>query len=105
MVQVDILGGIGEIGGNKFLVEDSDSRILLDFGMSLGARGLVYLWVRGRVLRRTGLWRLGSFRSLGVFESRSLRLETCFRRFLQSHPGDRPEPSAQPVRQSIGTWY
>src|SRR5437870_4230922 len=39
MVQIDLLGGIGEIGGNKFLVEDSDSRILLDFGMSLGARG------------------------------------------------------------------
>src|SRR5260370_10076087 len=39
MVQVDLLGGIGEIGGNKFLVEDSDSRILLDFGMSLGTRG------------------------------------------------------------------
>src|SRR6266568_2216272 len=39
MVQVDLLGGIGEIGGNKFLVEDSDSRILLDFGMSLGMRG------------------------------------------------------------------
>src|SRR6266566_1895074 len=39
MVQIDLLGGIGEIGGNKFLVEDSDSRILLDFGMSLGMRG------------------------------------------------------------------
>src|SRR5712692_2787710 len=39
MVQVDLLGGLGEIGGNKFLVEDSDSRILLDFGMSLGTRG------------------------------------------------------------------
>src|SRR5438552_18631071 len=39
MVQIDLLGGIGEIGGNKFLVEDSDSRILLDVGMSLGARG------------------------------------------------------------------
>src|SRR2546430_17402486 len=39
MVQVDLLGGIGEIGGNKFLVEDSDSRILLDFGMSLGTTG------------------------------------------------------------------
>lgn len=39
MVQVDLLGGIGEIGGNKFLVEDSGSRILLDFGMSLGTRG------------------------------------------------------------------
>lgn len=39
MVQIDLLGGVGEIGGNKFLIRDKDSRILLDFGMSLGARG------------------------------------------------------------------
>jgi ribonuclease J len=38
MVQLTFLGGVGEIGGNKFLVRDRDSRILLDFGMSLGAR-------------------------------------------------------------------
>ena len=39
MTQIDLLGGIAEIGGNKFLVRDGNSRILLDFGMSLGARG------------------------------------------------------------------
>jgi ribonuclease J len=39
MAQIELLGGVGEIGGNKFLVRDNDSRILLDFGMSLGARG------------------------------------------------------------------
>ena len=39
MVQIELLGGVGEIGGNKFLVRDNESRILLDFGMSLGARG------------------------------------------------------------------
>ena len=39
LVQIDLLGGVGEIGGNKFLVRDKDARILLDFGMSLGARG------------------------------------------------------------------
>src|SRR5439155_18808645 len=44
----------------------------------------------------------GSFRSLGVFASRSLRRETCFRRFLLSPPVDRSEPSAQPVRESRG---
>ena len=32
-------GGAGEVGGNKILVEDRDSRILLDFGMSLGYQG------------------------------------------------------------------
>jgi ribonuclease J len=39
MAQVELLGGVGEIGGNKFLVRDKDSSILLDFGMSLGLRG------------------------------------------------------------------
>lgn len=38
-VQIDLLGGIGEIGGNKFLVRDRKSSALIDFGMSLGARG------------------------------------------------------------------
>jgi ribonuclease J len=42
LVQIDLLGGIGEIGGNKFLVHDKDAKILLDFGMSLGLRGQFY---------------------------------------------------------------
>ncbi|PSG97459.1 hypothetical protein BRD56_05220 [Thermoplasmatales archaeon SW_10_69_26] len=37
-VRVHLLGGLNEIGGNKFLVEDGDDRVLLDFGMSFGAR-------------------------------------------------------------------
>ena len=39
MTWIDLLGGVGEIGGNKFLVRDDSSKILLDFGMSLGLRG------------------------------------------------------------------
>jgi ribonuclease J len=37
-VRVHLLGGLNEIGGNKFLVEDGDDRLMLDFGTSLGAR-------------------------------------------------------------------
>jgi ribonuclease J len=36
------LGGVGEIGGNKFLVQDGDTRILLDFGMSYADRRKFY---------------------------------------------------------------
>jgi len=36
------LGGVGEIGGNKFLVEDGDTRILLDFGVSYSDRRRFY---------------------------------------------------------------
>jgi len=34
MVSVTGYGGIDEIGGNKFLVEDKHSKIFLDFGQS-----------------------------------------------------------------------
>ncbi|HVL48928.1 MAG TPA: MBL fold metallo-hydrolase [Candidatus Thermoplasmatota archaeon] len=37
--RITLYGGVNEIGGNKFLVEEGDDRILLDFGMSIGARG------------------------------------------------------------------
>src|SRR5207244_12848419 len=38
-VRLTFYGGAGEIGGNKFLVEDGDTRVFLDFGMSLHDRG------------------------------------------------------------------
>lgn len=34
MVNLTFFGGVNEIGGNKFLVEDRDTKIFLDFGMS-----------------------------------------------------------------------
>ncbi|HID74223.1 MAG TPA: MBL fold metallo-hydrolase [Thermoplasmata archaeon] len=36
MTSVTIYGGVGEIGGNKVLVESGETRILLDFGTRLG---------------------------------------------------------------------
>ena len=35
---VTLYGGVGEIGGNKILVEDQGTRIMLDFGMSYSDR-------------------------------------------------------------------
>lgn len=34
--QITFYGGVHEIGGNKFLVEDKGTRIFLDFGMQMG---------------------------------------------------------------------
>ena len=34
--KITFYGGIHEIGGNKFLVEDKGTRIFLDFGMQMG---------------------------------------------------------------------
>jgi ribonuclease J len=39
---ITVYGGAGEIGGNKILLEDRDTRVFLDFGMSLGTRSLYY---------------------------------------------------------------
>ena len=58
-VQIDLLGGVGEIGGNKFLVGDGDSKVLIDFGMSLGARGQYFSEPFLRPRDRQGLITLG----------------------------------------------
>ena len=38
MVSLRFYGGIEEIGGNKILLEDNDTKIFLDFGMSFSRR-------------------------------------------------------------------
>ena len=40
---VTFYGGVGEIGGNKILVEDKGTRIMLDFGMSYADRGRFFV--------------------------------------------------------------
>ena len=42
MVKLTFYGGVGEIGGNKILLEDNGTKIFLDFGMSFGKRNLYF---------------------------------------------------------------
>jgi len=42
MTSLIFYGGVNEIGGNKILLEDRDTRILLDFGMSFSLRDQYY---------------------------------------------------------------
>lgn len=42
MVSIDILGGDGEIGGNKILLEHKGTRVFLDFGMSFKQNGMFF---------------------------------------------------------------
>jgi len=44
-------GGIHEIGGNKFLVEDKGTKIFLDFGMQMGKSNQYFA-----VLQKDSLW-------------------------------------------------
>ena len=39
MTTLTFLGGVNEIGGNKILLNDLDTQIFLDFGMSFNKRG------------------------------------------------------------------
>ena len=36
MTNLTFYGGVNEIGGNKFLLEDKGTKIFLDFGMQMG---------------------------------------------------------------------
>jgi ribonuclease J len=40
--QITCYGAVGNIGGNKFLVEDGEARLFLDFGIDFGACGTYY---------------------------------------------------------------
>ena len=39
LTSITFHGGINDIGGNKFLVEDKGTKIFMDFGMSFGDEG------------------------------------------------------------------
>ena len=39
MTSITFHGGVNDIGGNKFLLEDKGTTILMDFGMSFGDEG------------------------------------------------------------------
>ncbi|MDH2900417.1 MAG: MBL fold metallo-hydrolase [archaeon] len=42
--KVSFFGGVDEIGGNKIIIEDKGTRIVLDFGKSFKARSKFYDW-------------------------------------------------------------
>ena len=42
LTKIKFYGGVDEIGGNRILVEDGDTRIFLDFGMSFSRHGLFF---------------------------------------------------------------
>ncbi|MFB0563058.1 MAG: MBL fold metallo-hydrolase [Candidatus Lokiarchaeia archaeon] len=44
MVELTFYGGVGEVGGNMFLLSDGDTRVFLDFGMNYTSRKNFYSW-------------------------------------------------------------
>ncbi|MFQ5762990.1 MAG: MBL fold metallo-hydrolase [Candidatus Bathyarchaeia archaeon] len=55
MVQLTFYGGVGEIGGNKVLLEDEDTRVFLDFGRSFSwGEGYFYDYLQPRGVNGVG---------------------------------------------------
>lgn len=55
MVKITCYGGVNEIGGNKILLEDGDTRIWLDFGMAFGQYNTYFEEFMKPRARHTGL--------------------------------------------------
>lgn len=62
MPTLTFYGGLSEIGGNKILLEDRGTRILLDFGKSFSSRAKYYDWTE-RPRQANGI---GDFFALGL---------------------------------------
>lgn len=84
MVRLGFYGGVGEIGGSKLLLEDDDTRIFLDFGMSFGRRGSYY----GDFLGPRTANGLGDFLEMGLVPD----LKGLYRTDLLATVGRKAEP-------------
>ncbi len=85
MTRLTFYGGINEIGGNKILLEDDGTRILLDFGMSFGKREEFF---EEYLAPRTSN-ALGDFLEMGLVPD----IEGIYRTDLVKLLGREPKPS------------
>jgi len=90
LVELTFYGGIREIGGNKILLQDNDTRIFLDFGMSFGRREKYF----EEFLNPRSANGIGDFLELNLIPD----IEGIYREDLLKHQGRRTiEPDVQAV--------
>jgi len=77
MTSITFYGGIDEIGGNKFLVEDKNTRVFLDFGMQMGKAGKYF----AEFLTPRGLNGMGDYFEFGLLP----RLSGLYRKDFSKH--------------------
>ena len=77
MTSITFYGGINEIGGNKFLVEDKKTRVFLDFGMQMGKAGKYF----SEFLQPRTLNGMGDYFEFGLLP----RLSGLYRRDYSRH--------------------
>ncbi len=84
MTQLTFYGGIKEIGGNKILLEDQDTRIFLDFGMSFSRRERYF----EEYLNPRTANGIGDFIAMNLIPD----LPGIYREGLIQHLGRKPQP-------------
>jgi len=90
LVELRFYGGIEEIGGNKILLKDKDTKIFLDFGMSFGRRGKYF----EEFLNPRAANGIGDFLELNLIPD----ITGIYRNDLLIHQGIKPqEPDVQGV--------
>jgi ribonuclease J len=75
--KISFYGGVGEIGGNKFLIEDKGTRIFLDFGMQMGKVNQYF----GEFMQPRALNGMGDLFEFGLLP----RLKGLYRRDYGKH--------------------
>jgi ribonuclease J len=83
MVKLTFFGGVKEIGGNKIMLEDQDTKIFLDFGMSFNRHGLYF----EEFLKPRTANGIGDFLVMGLIPD----IEGVYREDLLTHFGRKPQ--------------
>ena len=95
MVSLTFYGGVSEIGGNKILLQDGDTKIFIDFGMSFGRRSKFF---EEFLTPRTANG-IGDFLAMGLIPD----IKGIYREDLLKHIGRKPEePEIDAVLLSHG---
>src|SRR4030042_5242164 len=96
MTALTFYGGVGEIGGNKILLESDSTRVLLDFGMSFTQAGKYF----DEFLQPRGLNGLGDYLMTGLIPP----IKGLYRRDLPSRDYDlnSKQPSIDAILLSHG---
>ncbi len=85
MTSLTFYGGVNEIGGNKILLQDKDTKVFLDFGMSFGKRGKFFEeYVNPRVSNG-----IVDYLTMGLIPD----IQSVYRDDLLEMAGKKPEPT------------
>lgn len=85
MTILTFFGGVGEIGGNKILLEDQGTKIFLDFGMGFGTRARFF----EEFLKPRTANGIGDFLATRLLPD----IKGIYRTDLLEHLGRKPEPT------------